>query len=129
MARFSRQRLLAIFQVGTFPWTIAVELWATKSRSWSFCLLRSPNNENSVSIKKGRIYEHWIDWTWRNWCSDCQKVKRCGLSGENGKFERARLTQEACRGKGSKTCFSRRGRSRCRCPLHSRPSKGDSRAA
>ena len=36
-----------------------------------------------------RIYEHWRDWNWRNWCGDCQKVKRCGLSGENGKFERA----------------------------------------
>src|SRR5580693_5046825 len=82
--------------------------------------------DSSEPFKQRRIYEHWIDWTWRNWLSNCQKIKRCGLSGENGKFERARLTPGARSGDGSKTCFSRRVRSRCRyCPS----SKGDSRAA
>src|SRR5437899_8972903 len=45
MVPFSRRRLLAIFRVRAFRWTITVELWATRWRSWSFSLLRSPNNE------------------------------------------------------------------------------------
>jgi hypothetical protein len=45
------------------------------------------------------------DWNWRYWCSDCQKVERCGLSGENGKFEtllvaekRAKMTDFVLKG-------------------------------
>jgi predicted dinucleotide-binding enzyme len=34
--------------------------------------------DSSEPFKQRRIYEHWIDWTWRNRFSNCQKIKRCG---------------------------------------------------
>src|ERR1700716_977569 len=54
MVPFLPRRLLAIFQVRAFCWTITVELWATKSTSWSFCLPRSPNSELYSLGKKTR---------------------------------------------------------------------------
>src|SRR6266850_6409220 len=54
MVPFSRRRLPAIFRVRAFRWTITVELWATRSRSWSFSLLRSPNNELYSLVKETR---------------------------------------------------------------------------
>ena len=31
--------------------------------------------DSSEPFKQRRIYEHWRDWNWRYWCSDCQKVR------------------------------------------------------
>jgi len=47
---------------------------------------------------------------------DCQKVKDAGYPVKR-QFERARLTQRARGENWSNTCFSRRGRSRCRYPF------------
>src|SRR5258707_273279 len=68
----------------------------------------SPTRESgsAASLRKRRIYELRRDRTWKHWRSDYQEIRRCGLSSENGKFTRPRVTKRPRSENGGDTSFS-----------------------